>query len=214
MRIAPSLLSADFARLAEQVGLVERAGAHQLHLDVMDGHYVPNLTFGPMVVRAVRGVTSLPLDAHLMIRNVAESLGAYVEAGASDIAIHPETAPHLHKTLDDIRRAGARPGIAINPLTPLATLPEAIAASDYAIVMSVNPGWGGQAFIEGSFDRIRQVREMADRLRPGYRITVDGGMNAARVPAARAAGADTVVAGSAIFGAPDPAAALREFLAA
>ncbi len=214
VRIAPSLLSADFTRLAQQVELVERAGAHQLHLDVMDGHYVPNLTFGPMVVRAVRSVTALPLDAHLMIRNPDASFHAYVEAGANAIAVHPETAPHLHKTLDDIRRAGARPGIAVNPLTPLATLPEAIAASDYAIVMSVNPGWGGQSFIEGSFDRVRKVREMADRLRPGYEIIIDGGMDAARIPDARAAGADTVVAGSAIFGAPDPAAALGEMLAA
>jgi len=214
LRIAPSLLSADFTRLGEQVRQVEEAGAHQLHLDVMDGHYVPNLTFGAMVVEAVRGITTLPLEAHLMIANAHESFAAYVDAGAGQIAIHPETAPHLHKTLHDIRRAGASPGIAINPLTPLAMLSEAIAASDYAIVMSVNPGWGGQAFIEGSFERVRRVREMADRLNPGYRITMDGGMNPERIPAARAAGADTVVAGSAIFHAPDPADVVRQLLAA
>ncbi len=214
MRIAPSLLSADFSDLRGQVALVEAAGADQLHLDVMDGHYVPNLTFGPMVIRAVRALTELPLEAHLMIRNPHESLGAYVDAGANDVAIHPETVDHLHKALDDVRRAGARPGIAINPLTPLATLAEAIAASDYAVVMSVNPGWGGQAFIEGSFERVRRVREIADRVRPGYSITVDGGMNPARIPAARAAGADVAVAGSAIFGALDPAAVVRAMRAA
>ena len=175
----------------------------------MDGHYVPNLTFGPIVVEAVRRTTALYLDAHLMISNAAESAASYVEAGANAVAIHPETAPHLHKTLGDIRALGARAGIAVNPLTPLATLDEAIAGSDYAVVMSVNPGWGGQAFIPGSFDRVRRVREIADRVNPEYEIVVDGGMNAARAPQALAAGADVIVAGSAVFGAPDPAAAVR-----
>ncbi len=209
LRLTPSLLSADFTRLAEDIRVVEEAGASGLHLDVMDGCYVPNLTFGPMVIEAARRSTGLPLDAHLMIERPDRSLAAYAEAGADAIAFHPETVPHLHKTLSDLRALGVRPGLAINPLTPLATLEEAIAASDYVIVMSVNPGWGGQEFIEGSWERVRRVREIADRWNRDLEIVVDGGMNPTRVEAARAAGADTLVAGSAVFGAADPGAVVR-----
>ena len=214
MRLTPSLLSADFTRLAEEIRAVEEAGAHGLHLDVMDGHYVPNLTFGPLVVAAVRRCTDLPLDAHLMIGNAPERIAAYAEAGADAIAVHPEAVPHLHKTIADLRALDVRPGVAINPLSPLAAFGEVLAAVDYAIVMSVNPGWGGQQFIEGSMDRVRAVRRLAEVKNPSLEIVVDGGINASRVPAARNAGADVVVAGSAVFGAADPRAAVREILAA
>lgn len=214
LKVAPSLLSADFTRLADEIRMVQDAGADRLHLDVMDGHYVPNLHLGPMMVAAVRRCTDLDLDVHLMIANPAERVGGYIEAGANAVAVHPETVSHLHKTLGDIREGGARPGIAINPLTPLAGLEEAIAVSDLAVVLTVNPGWGGQPFIPGSMERVRRIREIADRVNPEFEIVVDGGMNASRVPAAREAGADVVVAGSAVFGAADPGRAVRELLEA
>ena len=180
----------------------------------MDGHYVPNLTFGPLLVAAARRCTDLPLDAHLMIENAPEHIAAYADAGVDAIAVHPEAVPHLHKTIADLRAREVRAGVAINPLSPLASLEEVLAAVDYAIVMSVNPGWGGQRFIEGSMDRVRQVRTLAEQHNPSLEIVVDGGMNASRIGAARNAGADTVVAGAAVFGAADPAAAVREMLAA
>lgn len=214
IRITPSLLSADFTRLAEEIRAVEEAGAHGLHLDVMDGHYVPNLTFGPLMIAAVRRCTDLTLDAHLMIENASEHVSAYAEAGADAIAVHPEAVPHLHKTISDLRALDVRPGVAINPLSPLAAFTEILASVDYAIVMSVNPGWGGQRFIEGSMDRVREVRRIAEATNPSLEIVLDGGMNAFRIPAARDAGANTAVAGSAVFGAADPGAAVREMLAA
>ncbi|MGH9337841.1 MAG: ribulose-phosphate 3-epimerase, partial [Vicinamibacteria bacterium] len=192
MRIAPSILSADFTRLGSEIERVEKAGAHQLHVDVMDGHYVPNLTFGPMIVEAIRRSTKLPLDVHLMIENADRWIDAYVDAGADMIAFHPESIHHPHLVLTSIQKRGKKAGLALNPSTSLATVEELLPLSDYAIVMSVNPGWGGQEFIEGSFDRVERLRRLVDER--GYRLSIeiDGGINAARGPLAAAAGVDVV----------------------
>jgi ribulose-phosphate 3-epimerase len=214
MRIAPSVLSADFSKLASEIERVERAGAHQLHLDVMDGHYVPNLTFGPMVVEAIRRTTALPLDVHLMIEHADRWVDAFADAGADWIAIHPESIQHPHLALGQIRKRGKKAGIALNPSTSLATIDELLGGVDYAIIMSVNPGWGGQDFIAGSFDRARRLRRLASERGLSLTIEIDGGMNAARVPEAAAAGVDVVIAGSAIFKAEDPGAVVRAMLEA
>jgi ribulose-phosphate 3-epimerase len=213
MRLAPSILSADFARLAEQIAAVEEAGAHQFHLDVMDGHYVDNLTFGPMVVEAVRRSTDLPLDVHLMIEHADRWVDAYSEAGADMIAVHPETLHHLNRTIMDIKKRGKDAGIALNPSTPMVTLEEILPDVDYAIVMSVNPGFGGQEFIPGSFDRVRKLRSLIEDRGLSVQIEIDGGIDVDNVRQAVEAGVDVVVAGSAIFKAPDPALKLREMLA-
>jgi ribulose-phosphate 3-epimerase len=213
MRIAPSVLSADFAHLADQISLVEQAGAHQLHLDVMDGHYVDNLTFGPLVVEAIRRSTELPLDVHLMIENADRWIDAFADAGADMIAVHPEALYHLNRTLADIHKKGKKAGIAVNPATPLVTLEEVLADVDFTVIMSVNPGFGGQSFIPGSFDRAKKLRSLIDRLGLKVEIEIDGGIDSGNVREAVEAGVDVVVAGSAIFKAPDPAEKLREMLA-
>jgi ribulose-phosphate 3-epimerase len=210
VRIAPSVLSADFSKLAEEVGRVEKAGAEQLHLDVMDGHYVPNLTFGPMVVEAIRRTTGLPLDVHLMIEDADRWIAAYADAGADMIAIHPDSIHHPHLTLTEIRKRGKKAGIALNPGLSFAVIRDLIGIVDYAIIMSVNPGWGGQDFIAGSFERARRLRDLASELDVTLTIEIDGGMDLARIPEAAAAGIDVVVAGSAVFKSPDPGAAVRE----
>ncbi len=214
MKIAPSILSADFACLASEIERVENAGAHQLHVDVMDGHYVPNFTFGPMLVEAVRRSTRLPLDVHLMIEHAERWTDAFADAGADMIAVHPEALYHLHLTLQAIKKRGKRAGIAVNPGTSLSTLDEVLPDVDYVIIMSVNPGWGGQAFIEGSFDKARRLRQMVRERGLDVSVEIDGGMTTERIPLAAEAGIDVVVAGSAIFKAPDPAATLRDMLAA
>ena len=209
IRLAPSILSADFAALGEAVAAVERGGADQIHVDVMDGHFVPNLTFGPAVVAAVRRVTRLPLDVHLMVTDPDRHLEAFAEAGAGIITVHAEVLPHLHRTLQTIRSLGCRAGAAINPSTPVAALSEVAGSVDVVLVMSVNPGFGGQAFIPGSESKITRVR---DWLRAAGRrdvdIEVDGGIDATNIARVVAAGASVVVAGHAIFGggAPDEAA--------
>jgi len=210
IEIAPSILSADFSRLGEEIRTVERAGASLLHVDVMDGRFVPNITVGLPVVKAISGATQLPIDAHLMIVEPARYVESFVEAGARMVSIHIEADPHAHRTLTAIRAAGAQAGIAINPATSLSALEEAIKFVDFVLVMSVNPGFGGQEFISSSLDKVRRLRKMLDERGSKARIEIDGGIDQDNVAEVAGAGAEIIVSGSAIFGAPDPAVALRE----
>ncbi|NIP57481.1 MAG: ribulose-phosphate 3-epimerase [Gemmatimonadetes bacterium] len=203
MKIAPSILSADFGRLAEEVQRAEEGGADWIHVDVMDGHFVPNLTIGPGVTRAVRRATSLPVDVHLMIEAPERYLEAFADAGADRITVHQETCPHLHRTLEEIRRHGPLPGVALNPATPVAAVAEAVAHLDLVLIMSVNPGFGGQSYIPTSTDKIRRARALLDDVgRSGAELQVDGGVDAATAGPAEEAGATVLVAGSSIYGHP------------
>ncbi len=213
IRIAPSILSADFTRLAEAVALIEDGGADFIHVDVMDGHFVPNLTIGPPVVAALKKVATKPLDVHLMIDNVDATVGWYLDAGADWITIHAEASPHIHRTLSAIRGAGAKAGVSVNPGTPVDSLIEIIGLVDMVLIMSVNPGFGGQSFIERSVDKVAEVRWMCDELGFDPLIQVDGGINPQTAALVAAAGANCLVAGNAVFGAPDPKAAIAEIRA-
>ena len=206
--IAPSLLAADFARLGEETRAVEQAGADWLHLDVMDGHFVPNITFGPLVVKALRAHTSLPMDVHLMIAPADPYIAAFAEAGADNISVHPESGPHLHRTLQLIRSLGKKAGVVLNPATPVATLDYVMDLADIVLVMGVNPGFGGQSFIRSQLRKIEAVRRMIDESGRDIRLAVDGGVAPATAADILAAGADALVAGSAVFGQPDYAAAI------
>ncbi len=208
IRIAPSLLSADFGRLAEEVRAAEVAGADWIHFDVMDGRFVPNITVGPFVVEAVRRVTKLPIDVHLMIVEPERYVEAFARAGADLISVHAEVSPHLHRTLQAIRAAGARPAVALNPSTPLSSVEWVLGDCDMVLVMTVNPGFGGQAYIPECTRKVRRLREMADARRPALEIEVDGGLKAGTAGDAAAAGANVFVAGTAIFGTPDYQAAI------
>ncbi len=212
IELAPSILSADFARLGEQVNQAIEAGATLLHLDVMDGHFVPNLTIGPPVVASVRKVTDVPLDCHLMIENPDQFIPAFVDAGADWISVHQEACIHLHRTLELIRSRGAKPGVVINPATPVHTLGEVLGMVDYVLVMSVNPGFGGQKFIPRSVDKIRKLVTMRNANGHHFRIEVDGGIGPDTVGDVVRAGAELLVAGNAVFGKGEIAYNVRELL--
>lgn len=199
VKIAPSILSSDFSRLGEEIKAVEDAGADFIHLDVMDGHFVPNLTIGPGIVSAVKGVTSLPLDVHLMITNPELFLEEFIEAGADYLTVHVEVQPHLHRTVSRIRELGARAGVSLNPSTPAAALQEIVPIVDLVLVMSVNPGFGGQTFIPSSLEKIRTIRGMIDRHGGSALLEVDGGIKADNAGPVRDAGADVLVSGSGVF---------------
>ena len=208
-RLAPSILSADFAHLAREVAAVEAGGADLIHVDVMDGHFVPNLTVGPPVVKAIRRVAKVPLDVHLMIANPDLYLKAYVEAGASTVSVHVEVLPHLHRTVAAIKELGAKAGAALNPSTPVSAIEDVAADLDVVLVMSVNPGFGGQRFIPHTIAKIRRVRELLDRTGSRAEIEVDGGIDLDTIGGVVAAGATLLVAGHAVFGHGDPTAATR-----
>ncbi|HEX9507908.1 MAG TPA: ribulose-phosphate 3-epimerase [Myxococcales bacterium] len=210
--LAPSLLSADFAHLKDQVQAVERGGAGALHLDVMDGHFVPNLTIGPIVVRSVDRITPLPLDVHLMIEEPDRYLEDFKQAGADWISAHIETAAHLHRTVHRIREVGASPGVALNPATPLGTLDEILEDVDFVLLMSVNPGFGGQVFIPSILRKVASLCEVVSRRGLSTRIEVDGGVTPANAGDLIRSGADILVAGSAVFEKGDPAENVREIL--
>lgn len=198
--LAPSVLSANFTRLGQSVTAAQEAGCDYLHLDVMDGHFVPNLTFGPGIVSAIKSVSTVPLDVHLMIEQPERFVERFAEAGADIITVHAEATSHLHRLLSQVRESGARVGLALNPLTPLTVLEGALPYLDLALIMSVNPGLGGQEFIQATTLRLETVRRMRDRSNPNCLIEVDGGINKDTAPLAVAAGAEVLVAGSAVFG--------------
>jgi ribulose-phosphate 3-epimerase len=206
--IAPSILAADFTRLGDEIARVEAAGVEYLHVDVMDGHFVPNITFGPPVVRAVRKATQLPLDVHLMLADPDRYLDAFAEAGASIITVHAEATPHLHRTVQRIHSLGAKAGVAINPATPVHALEEIVPDVDLLLVMSVNPGFTGQVFLPGSVRKIEAARQLIASRGSQAAIEVDGGIDQTNIASVVRAGASMVVAGASIFHTPDPAASI------
>ncbi|MBW6511419.1 MAG: ribulose-phosphate 3-epimerase [Desulfuromonadaceae bacterium] len=209
VKIAPSILSADFSRLGEEIKAVEAAGADYIHIDVMDGHFVPNITIGPLIVSAARKVTRLPLDVHLMIANPDRYIPAFAEAGADIIVVHQEATAHLHRTVQLIKSCGKRAGVAINPATPVSTLEVILDDLDLVLVMTVNPGFGGQSFIPSGLEKITALRGEIDRRGRSIELEVDGGVKVDNIATIAAAGADVFVAGSAVFSADDYAAVIK-----
>jgi ribulose-phosphate 3-epimerase len=214
VQIAPSLLSADFAALGEAIAKAERGGADLIHVDVMDGHFVPNITIGPPVVKALKRVSRLPLDVHLMIEHPDRYIEAFVAAGAASVTVHVEAVVHLHRTVHLIKSLGAKAGVALNPATPCGALGDIAGDLDYVLVMTVNPGFGGQTFIPRSESKVRAVRDLLRGAGSRAPIEVDGGIDVRTAPGIVAAGADILVAGNAIFGSADPEGAIRELRAA
>jgi ribulose-phosphate 3-epimerase len=212
--LAPSLLSVDFGRLAEEMSRAERGGAGMFHLDVMDGHFVPNLTMGPAIVKAARRATRLPLDVHLMIENADRYVDAFADAGANWISLHVEAMPHLQRTVAHLRERGVKAGVALNPATPLVSLEEILPELDYVLVMSVNPGFGGQKFLPASLDKVRRLREGLRRRGLAPQVEVDGGVDEGNVKALVEAGVDVLVAGTAVFGKDDAESSARRLLEA
>ncbi|HEX6046629.1 MAG TPA: ribulose-phosphate 3-epimerase [Pyrinomonadaceae bacterium] len=208
--IAPSILSANFSCLGDEIRAVERGGAGILHVDVMDGHFVPNITVGLPVVKSLAGFTRLPIDAHLMITDPGTYAPQFVEAGAQMVSVHVETDPNLHRTLMAIRSAGAQAGVVLNPATPLSAIEEALQVVNYVLVMSVNPGFGGQKFISQSLDKVKRLRQLIVERQLDVRIEIDGGVDRTNIESVVAAGAEIIVAGSAIFGTSDAEAAVKE----
>jgi len=213
IRLAPSILAADFAALGDQIAAAERGGADYIHVDVMDGHFVPNITVGPPVVASLKRVTRVPLDVHLMISEPDRYIDAFAKAGADMISVHVEVAPHLHRTVSYIHSFGLKAGVVLNPSTPVVTLEEIACDADYVLVMSVNPGFGGQTFIPRSESKVRAVRALLDRAGSRAAVEIDGGIDTTTVGAVVAAGAEILVAGSAIFHTSDPETAARELKA-
>jgi ribulose-phosphate 3-epimerase len=215
IKVAPSILSADFSRLGEEIKAVEAAGADLIHIDVMDGHFVPNITIGPLIVQACRKATKLPLDVHLMIENPELYIADFAKAGADYITVHAEAARHLHRLVQSIREhKGVKAGVSLNPATPLEELDYILDELDLVLIMSVNPGFGGQAFIPSALRKIRELRQLINDRKLSVEIEVDGGVKAENAAAITGAGADILVAGSAVYGAKDYAAAIREIRAA
>ena len=212
--VAPSILSADFAALGTAIDAVQRGGADLIHVDVMDGHFVPNITIGPPVVQSIKRVARVPLDVHLMITEPDRYIEAFADAGASMISVHVEVLPHLHRTVHAIKALGVKAGVVLNPSTPVVALEEMTADVDYVLVMSVNPGFGGQTFIPRSESKVREVRALLDRAGNGAPVEIDGGIDQHTAPRVVSAGARILVAGSAIFHTPDPERATRELKAA
>jgi ribulose-phosphate 3-epimerase len=212
--IAPSILSADFAALGDAVAAAERGGADLIHVDVMDGHFVPNITIGAPVVRSIKRITHVPLDVHLMITDPDRYIDAFVDAGAAMISVHVEALPHLHRTVHAIQALGAKAGVALNPSTPVVALEQIAGDVDFVLVMSVNPGFGGQTFIPRSESKVKAVRALLDRTANSAPVEIDGGIDRQNVGCVVSAGARIIVAGSAVFHTPDPERATRELKAA